>query len=95
MACERPGGCEVPPSLRPRPSVFLWKVRVGRVVDGKLPVIPVADGLSGAGRWDAPVRAHYNQRRWCSLSTQSFTNLSDSRVKTEMAKADGGAPAAL
>ena len=71
---------------------------------------PEREGLPGARRRDAPVRAHHDQRRGAGADEEpldaavpdhepeeprlprdrgtSFTNLSDSRVKTEMAEAD-------
>ena len=80
---------------------------------------PERQGLPGAGRRGAPVRAHHDQRRGAGADEEplhaavpdhkpernpgclviagntgnvvcntSFTNLSDSRVKTEMAQAD-------
>ena len=75
---------------------------------------PEREGLPGAGRRDAPVRAHHDQRQGAGADQEpldaavpdhepeepiagntgnvvcntSFTDLSDSRVKTEMAEAD-------
>ena len=60
---------------------------------------PEREGLPGARRRGAPVRADHDQRRGAGadeiagntgnvVCNTSFTNLSDSRVKTEMAEAD-------